>query len=235
MRKIVAVGVALVVSLAVESREARAQHASGQVSVWLQQGISGFGAEAGLEVEDQLTDFVVYGGYSHRGVLELNLALHYVVFDDVDDITDMTAVGIAPAIHYHPLKQSASMPISLGLDAELLGVSASSPEFEQAGVTLTGVQGTLGASVYRFIRLAPNIGVSPSAGLRFSRSVLTAQDEFDEEILRQTDNTVSLVLRGNFAFLDSRGTIYGLTPSLAVGEGVAFGLMFGMIWSLQRH
>jgi hypothetical protein len=64
---------------------------------------------------------------------------------------------------------------------------------------------------------------------------LDARDDFDEEDSRQTDNTVSLVLRGNFAFLDSRGTIYGLSPSLALGEGVAFGVTFGMIWSLQRH
>ena len=235
MGKILVAGVALVAGLVVGVRDARAQTAAGQVSVWLQKDVSGFGAEAGIDVSDPGTDFVLYGGYSHRGFLEFDLAFHYLVFDDNEQLTDLTAVAIAPGIHFHPLKQNAEMPISLAIDAEVAAIAASSPGLEDAGITVTGVQGSIGASLYRFFRLGPSIGVTPSAGFRLTRNMLTFRDEFDEVITEATDDSVLLVLRGNFGFLDSRGTIYGVTPSLSLGDTTSFGVMFGMIWSLQRH
>src|SRR5690349_2036710 len=86
--------------------------ADAQVSVWMQNGVSGLGAEAGVSVDDASTTFHVAGGYSHLGVLDVDLSLDYTSFKSDNAIaSDLGAYGATLALQYHPLKQGPDMPI----------------------------------------------------------------------------------------------------------------------------
>lgn len=219
----------LAVGLAAVPRTAQAQ-----LSVWLPKGVSGVGGEAGFQTSDVATDVAVSGGYSYRGFLEFDLGFHYVMFYDDEIVPDVTAVGLSPGIQLHPLKQDATMPISLGLSASLASLAASSPALDKTGFELNALGVSLAAAVYRFISLGARLSVTPSVGGAFNHMSARLRDRAGNGVDKDDDTSVAAVLAGNFAYLTSGGVILGLTPSVRVGGDVSFGLMFGVIGSQHR-
>ena len=211
------------------------RHADAQLSVWLPKGVSGAGGEAGVQTSNVATDFVVFGGYSYRGFLEFDLGFHYVIYNDDELVPDVTAVGLSPGLQIHPLKQDAGMPISLGLSAQLMSLAASSPALDDTGLELNALGVSLAAAVYRFISLGTRMSVTPSVGVTFSHLSATLRNSSGTDINEDDDTSVAAALAGNFAYLTSSGVILGLTPSLNVGGNLSFGLMFGVIGSVQHR
>lgn len=207
--------------------------ADAQVSVWLQKGVSGVGAEAGVAVDDSSMTFHVAGGYSHLGVLDFDLGFDYTSFNSDNAIaSDLGALGATAAVQYHPLKQGPDMPISLGLGLGLPIATLTSSELDADGIsgTLWGINA--GVAAYRFVKLAPNIGITPSIGLVYSYSHLSLTNMFGDEIT-SSDNNVGVSFTGNLGLLGATGTIYGISPSLFVGENVSFSVNLSMIWSVN--
>jgi hypothetical protein len=207
--------------------------ADAQVSVWLQKGVSGLGADAGVSVDDGSTTFRIAGGYSHLGVLDVNLSFDYTSFDSDNAIApDLGAYGATIAVQYHPLKQGPDMPISLGLALGVPIATLTSDELDAEGIsgTLWGI--AAGAAAYRFVKLAANLGVTPSIGLVYSYSHLSFKDPADREST-SSDNSIGLSLTGNLGFRSSAGRIYGISPSLFVGDNVSFSVFLNVIWALD--
>ena len=74
--------------------------ANAQVSVWLQKGVSGLGAEAGVSVDDSSTTFHLAGGYSYLGTLDIDIGLDFTSFDSDNQIaSDLGAYGATLALH----------------------------------------------------------------------------------------------------------------------------------------
>jgi hypothetical protein len=207
--------------------------AGAQVSVWLQKGVSGLGAEAGISVDDSSTTFHVAGGYSHLGELDFDAGLDYTTFKSDNAIaSDLGAYGGTAALQYHPLKQGPDMPISLGLGLGASVAKLTSGQLDDAGITgsLWGI--STGVEVYRFVKLTPNFGVTPSIGLLYSYSHISLKNTLDEE-LTDSDSHVGVDLTGYFGLLGSTGTIYGISPSLFLSDNVSFSVSFSMIWPLH--
>jgi hypothetical protein len=207
--------------------------ADAQVSVWLQKGVSGLGAEAGVSVDDSSTTFHVAGGYSYLGELDFDVGFDYTTFKSDNAIaSDLGAYGGTFALQYHPLKQGPDMPISLGLALGVPIARLTSDQLDEAGVTGTLWGVAAGVAAYRFIKLAPNIGVTPSIGLLYSYSHISLKDSLDQEFTNSDDH-IGVDLTGNFGFLASGSTIYGISPSLFLSDNVSFSLTFSMIWPMN--
>jgi hypothetical protein len=207
--------------------------ANAQVSVWMQNGVSGAGAEAGVSVDDSSTSLHVAGGYSHLGVLDIDAGLDYTTFKSDNAIaSDLGAYGATVALQYHPLKQGPEMPISLGLAVGVPVGKLTSRQLDDAGIsgTLWGI--SAGVAAYRFVKLAPNVGVTPSIGILYTYSHISLMDNFDQEIT-SSDSHVGVDLTGNFGILGGSGVIYGLSPSLFLSDNVSFSFTFSMIWTLN--
>ena len=207
--------------------------ANAQVSVWLQNGVSGLGAEAGVSADDSSTTVHVAGGYSHLGQLDFDVGLNYTTFNNDNAIaSDLGAYGATVAVQYHPLKQGPDMPISLALQLGVPFGMLTSQQLDDAGIsgTLWGIAG--GVAAYRFIKIAPNVGVTPSIGLLYTYSHITLKNDMDEQVT-SSDGQIGLNLTGNFGFLASNGAIYGISPSLFLGDNVSYSLTVGIIWTLH--
>jgi hypothetical protein len=207
--------------------------ANAQVSVWLQNGVSGAGAEAGVSVDDSSTTFHVAGGYSHLGVFDFDLGFEYVTFNSDNAIaSDLGAYGAVFAVQYHPLKQGPDMPISLGFQLGVPFAKLTSSQFDAQGVSGTLVGIAAGVAAYRFVKLAPSIGVTPSIGILYTYTHIALDDMAGNE-LTNSDNHLGVSLTGNFGFLGSTGMIYGVSPSLTLSDNVQFGVTVSVIAPLH--
>lgn len=204
------------------------------MSVWLQDGVSGVGAHAGISVNDSSTGFNVQGAYSHLGVIDIAVGLEYATYKQDSAIaSDLGSYAGALGLQYHPLKQGPQMPISLGLGVGGSSGMLTSSQLDDAGISgsLWGVVGNVEA--YRFVKLAPTVGVTPSISLQYAYSQLSLKNTFDNEITT-SDSQFSVGLTSYFGFLGSNGMIYGIAPTLNLGEHVSFSVYFGLIWPLKR-
>jgi hypothetical protein len=89
-----------------------------------------------------------------------------------------------------------------------------------------------GVAAYRFVKLAPRIGVTPSIGIQYSYRHIALDDMAGNE-LTNSDNHLGVSLTGNFGFLGPAGMIYGISPSLTLGDNVQFSLAFSLIAPLH--
>lgn len=210
------------------------RRADAQVSVWLQDGTSGFGARTGIGVDDSSTSFNVEGGYSHLGVLDVVVGLTYVMYKNDNAIApDLGAYGGLVGLQYHPLKQRAEMPISLGLGVAVPAIKLTSQRLDDAGVSASAVGVGAGIEAYRFIKLAPDIGVTPSVALAYTYRH-TSVSNMSGDSVTNDDNHFGVSLTSYFGFLGANGTIYGVAPSLQIGDPISFTLYVGMIWPMHK-
>lgn len=218
--KLSAVAVGLVVL-------AYASPASAQVSIWLQRGVSGFGGSLQLQAGEDYIGYGVSGGYSWRGTVDADLALRRTFFDDETfaGATDVEAYGILPSVQVHPLKQSADMPVSLGLSAGFEYQFLESDDFEAVDYEIDGWAIHTGANVYRFFRLGERTGIIPTAGLFFTHTSIS-----DNRDNTETDDNIRAEFGGYFAILMGQA-ILGIAPFVGIGEDVAFGISFGVVVS----
>jgi hypothetical protein len=205
--------------------------ASAQVSVWLQKGVSGVGASAGVSHTDGDTGVELQGGYSYQGFLDLGLTLgrHDL---STDDVTDLIGYEVKPTIEYHPLKQTKEMPISLSVGTAYGRFFLSSDQLSDAGLSASGWELTLASFVYRFVRINERIGVTPTFGAGWVYSSVTLSGAGDE--MTTTDDGLRVLIGANLGVLDHGGHIWGIVPSLSFGHGAtAFGIAVNFVAPMQ--
>jgi hypothetical protein len=201
--------------------------ASAQVSVWLQKGVSGVGASAGVTHSDGDTGLRVEGGYSYQGFLDLGLTLGWHDLS-TDATPDLIGYEVQPTIEYHPLKQTKEMPISLSVGTAYGRSFISSDQLTAADISASGWGFTLASFVYRFVRINERVGVIPTLGAGWVYSSLTlSQDGVDMTV---TDDGLRVLIGANLAVLDHAGHIWGIAPSLSFGHGAtAFGIAVNFV------
>jgi len=215
-----------------------ARSAEAAASIWLQKGVSGFGVSTGFGSafgysggSDSLS-LTLGGGYSYEGVYELGLQVvrgfpHTVQPGDVSVAT----WTIAPTIEVHPLKQSATVPISLGLRANVAFPFFSSQELDAQGVKVSAFGYGFAAMLYRFFRLGESVGVTPAVAFGFTRMNTTF--EAPTGPIDHGESIYDGALGAYFAFLDSGGRIWGLVPSVDItGNYVQASLTVGVVFAM---
>ena len=203
-----------------------AAHAQGN---WLQKGVSGVGAEAGVAHQDGDTALVLTGGYSHQGFLDFFLTLGWHD-TTVTDIPDLSVYSLGAEIDYHPLKQTKEIPLSLKVGIAYTRTLFSGQTLSDNDSSLSAWQTLLGAGIYRFFPLAERIGVTPQITLGWIHVSTSATLLGDTQT--NTDDQFAIGVMASFAYLDSAGHIWGVSPSLSFGPGntaTAFGLSVAFI------
>jgi hypothetical protein len=196
---------------------------------WLQKGVSGVGVEAGVDHGDGDTAFLLTGGYSHQGFLDafLTLGWHDTT---MTDLPDLNVYSLGAEIDYHPLKQTKEIPLSLKVGIGYTQNFFSSQTLSDNESSLSAWHTVLGAGIYRFFPLAERIGVTPQLTLGWIHVSTSATILGDTQT--NTDDQFAIGVSASFAYLDSAGHIWGVTPSLSFGPGntaTAFGLSVAFI------
>jgi hypothetical protein len=183
---------------------------------WLQKGVSGVAAELAVTHLDGENVVLLRGGYSHRGILDGNLAVGWAD-PTVEGVPDLSTYLLIASVAYHPLKQTRETPLSVSVGASYTQNFFSSDFLSQNDASLSAWGTSLVGGAYRFFPLMERIGVTPEIDLGWVHNSAT------EMALGQTQTNTSdlfvIQLQGALAYLDSAGHIWGLTPSLAFGPG----------------
>lgn len=199
---------------------------------WLQKGVSGVGADVGVTHQDGDTVLEIAGSYSHQGFLDIILTLGWHD-TTITNIPDLSAYSVGAEVDYHPLKQTKEVPLSLKVGIAYAQSFFSSETLSENDLSLSDWQTVLGAGVYRFFPLAERIGVTPQITVGWvheSASLMRLG-----ETMTTTDDRFAIGVLASFAYLDSAGHIWGVTPTLAFGPGntgTAFGLSVTFISTL---
>lgn len=205
--------------------------ASAQTSIWLQKGVSGFGASASLAYNEDQTTYGFTGGYSLRGFIDFELSVAVLDFPDEPLPEDLIGVAFTPRVEWHPLKQGPGMPISVGIGAGFTYFAFGSDELERNDAELEGLNFATDATVYRFFKLSSNFGITPAAGIGYVHSETTLTQFGDEETV--TDDNFGGAGGVYIAFLDRAGRIWGVAPSMAfTDEIVTVAIRAGIVWTL---
>jgi hypothetical protein len=205
--------------------------ASAQVSIWLKKGVTGAGASALVAHNADQNTFGVNGGYSLDGWLEFDLTVAYITFPENETLpADLEGLTVAPHVEVHPLKQGEGMPVSVGVSAGYTKFFLSSGELDRRNASLDSWNLIADVSVYRFFKLAPNIGVTPAAGLGFVHSKTTLSRLSSDE--SSTDDSINFAFGGYLAYLDQGGRIWGIAPVVSVGDTFTIALRAGLVLPL---
>jgi hypothetical protein len=188
--------------------------------LFLQKGTSGYGAEAGVSTDGGFAAFDLGVGASYQGWADAHLGLSAVRLDPDDWDGDMVAgYGVVPGIGFHPVKQSATTPLSIAVGADLgLFTYSGGPE----GMGSWSIDGW--GVAYRFFKLGSNYGVIPGVQLTYSHSA-SYIDSFSA-----SSDDISVSLGGHFAVLLDSGYMLTATPGLTFGtEATVFSLSVGAV------
>jgi hypothetical protein len=191
--------------------------------LFLQKGTSGYGADMGLSTDGGFVGFGVGGGASYEGWLDGHLGLSSVRLDPNDWDGDVVAgYGVIPGVAIHPLKQSATTPVSVAVGADLGFFTYSGGPGGMSAWSLAGW-----GTAYRFFKLGSNYGVIPGVQLTYEHG--TSQiDEFYASY-----DHVSVSLGGHFAWLLDNNYILTATPGITFSdETPVFSLNVGALRAL---
>lgn len=183
---------------------------------WLQNGVSGVGAQLDVSRQGDNSLFALTGGYSHRGVLDANLTVGWAD-TTMGDIPDLNVYLVGASLAYHPLKQTKETPLSLSVAISYSQNFFSSDTLSENDASLSSWGTALIGGAYRFFPVAERIGVTPEIDLGWNHTSSTAAI-FDQS-QTVTDDLFVIRLKAALAYLDSAGHIWGVAPSLSFGPG----------------
>jgi hypothetical protein len=196
---------------------------------WLQKGVSGVAAELGVTHQAGDSVLLLRGGYSHRGILDVDLAVGWGA-PTIEDVPDLSEYLLGANLAYHPLKQTKEIPLSVSVGVGYTQSFLSSDTLSENGASLSAWATTLVGGAYRFFPVAERIGVTPEIDLGWIHNSLS------ETVLDQTQTATSdlfvIQLKAALAYLDSAGHIWGVAPSLSFGPGnnpTTFGISVAFI------
>jgi hypothetical protein len=200
---------------------------------WLQKGVSGVAAEASVSHAGSTSIFGLRGGYSHQGILDVDLSLGWVD-TNVADLPDLSVYALGVLLAYHPVKQTREIPLSLSVGIGYEQDFFSSDTLRENDESVSQWATTLIGGAYRFFPLAERLGVTPQIDLAWLHSSFT--DAVFDQSQTITDDQFVITLKAEVAYLDSAGHIWGVAPGLSFGPGntpTAFGLSVTFISTIQ--
>lgn len=183
---------------------------------WLQKGVSGVGAEVGVAHQDGDNELLITGAYSHQGFLDILLTLGWHDAA-ITGLPDLSVYSLGGELDYHPLKQTREVPLSLKVGIAYTQTFFSSETLSENDLSLSAWQTVLGAGIYRFFPLAERIGVTPQITAGWGHVSTSAT--MLGETRTNTEDLLAIGVMASFAYLDSAGHIWGVTPSLSFGPG----------------
>jgi hypothetical protein len=183
---------------------------------WLQKGVSGVGADLSVSRTAGDNVFVLTGGYSHRGILDVGLAVGWSA-PTVEGIPDLSEYVLGATLAYHPLKQTKETPLSASLGMLYAQSFFSSDTLSENDASLSAWATELVGSAYRFFPVAERIGVTPEIGLAWLHR--SASGTVLDQTQTSTSDLFVIQLRAELGYLDSAGHIWGVAPSLNFGPG----------------
>ena len=183
---------------------------------WLQKGVSGVGADVGVAHQDGDTELVLTGGYSHQGFLDVLLTFGWHDAT-ITNLPDLSAYSLGAELDYHPLKQTKEVPLSLKVGIAYVQTFFSSDTLSENDASLSSWETVLGAGVYRFFPLAERIGVTPQLTVGWVHASATGTRSGETQT--STDDQFAIGVMAGFAYLDSAGHIWGVTPNVNFGPG----------------
>jgi len=200
---------------------------------WLQKGVSGVGADVTVSHGGGDTALEITGSYSHQGFLDILLTLGWHD-TTITNVPDLSAYSLGAELDYHPLKQTKEVPLSLKVGIGYTQTFFSSETLSDNDLSLSDWETVLGAGVYRFFPLAERIGVTPQITVGWVHESASLM-RLGETQTNTTDDRFAIGVLASFAYLDSAGHIWGVTPTLAFGPGnttTAFSLSLTFISTL---
>jgi hypothetical protein len=200
---------------------------------WLQKGVSGVAAELGVTSQGGDSFYSLKGGYSHRGIFDVELAFSWAT-PTMEGIPDLSTYSLGANLAYHPLKQTKETPLSVSVGAGYTQTFFSSDTLSENDASVSAWETTLLAGAYRFFPLAERIGVTPEIDLGWVHASVS------QTVLDQTQTATNdlfvIQLKAALGYLDSAGHIWGVVPSLSFGPGnnpTAFGISVTFISTLS--
>jgi hypothetical protein len=185
---------------------------------WLQKGVSGVGADVGVDHQDGDTALSITGAYSHQGFLDILLTLGWHDAT-ITGIPDLSVYSLGAELDYHPLKQTKEVPLSLKVGIAYTQTFFSSETLSENDSSLSLWETVLAAGVYRFFPLAERIGVTPQITVGWAHA--SASATILGEPRTSTDDQFRIGVLASFAYLDSANHIWGVTPNVSFGPGDA--------------
>ena len=195
---------------------------------------TGFGLEAGIAAQEDVTTLSAEAGYVYRGRVEAGFSVARASEDQSG--LDINAMGYTPFVAFYPLRQTESMPISARLAASYSFYSFSGDvidELNELDVDLSGHAYDVGGSLFRTFSLSPRVKLIPRAGLRYVWATLEVDGPSDtggritEE---ETNGFEVLSFSTSLAFVTPRQRIFSITPELTIADGEAgFGVRTGFV------
>ena len=177
--------------------------------LFLQKGTSGYGADLAVASDGKFSTVGVDVGGSYKGWLDASIGFSRLFFDPDNFGGDrVTADAVSLGLGVHPLKQSATMPVSLAI-----GLSGSAYHFN--GVDMKASGSTLSSTLYRFFKLSDRFGVIPGVQLTYSYLKIDGMESDD----------YSVALGGHFAWRLDGDYILTLTPGVEFSDGSTTGLL----------
>lgn len=183
---------------------------------WLQKGVSGVGAELAVSRQGGDDFFLLRGGYSHRGILDVDLGVGWTDAT-MEDIPDLSTYLLSANLAYHPLKQTKETPLSVSVGMSYSQTFFSSDALRENDESLSAWSTSLVTGAYRFFPVAERIGVTPQIDLGWVHTSFS--DTFLDQTQTATNDLLVIDLKAALAYLDSAGHIWGVTPSLSFGPG----------------
>jgi len=184
---------------------------------WLQKGVSGVGADVTVSHGGGDTALGLTGSYSHQGFLDILVTLGWHD-TTIANIPDLSAYSLGAEVDYHPLKQTKEVPLSLKVGIAYTQTFFSSETLSDNDLSLSDWQTALGAGVYRFFPLAERIGVTPQINVGWVHESASLM-RLGETQVNPIDDRFAIGVVASFAYLDSAGHIWGVTPQLVFGPG----------------
>jgi hypothetical protein len=164
---------------------------------------SGFGVNVGLINGEASTGFGGEVSLSSNGLFDLGVGLNrYSIDDEEMGLTELSALGVAPRVNVHLMRQSKAVPFSVMATGSYEWVSYSGDLLDDLDVDMTGASYDFGGALYTRFALNPVLDLVPSVAVRHVENKIETEDALGAAVSR-----------------DDTGTTFSVTPSLGFKLG----------------
>ncbi len=177
---------------------------------------------AGFDALDELRGAFVFGSYSPNNKVTIGLDLFRVTIDDVDDLSQ---IGIAPHISYYFVRANQESPVSVGMGASYARSVVRSETLKSFGVDITenSYRGSLLTAWHASQGRKSKVILTGDVGYAFSKAEVSDPFFEYEESSEGISGVVSCIL--SFA---SGSNAFNIVPRITITEDdFGFGLYFG--------
>jgi len=186
-------------------------------SVFIESGKSAVGVSADGVLGSNAAGFGVGFGYSVSGMLDLGLGIGRLTYDDDELGTDLNEMVWGPSVGVYLMKQSAYIPLSIGLGGSFSRSKVSGDVLDLLDLELTGTYWSVGGNVSRLVHLSEQTDFVPAFGISHTKSKAKLRDDFGHSVSGKSGNT-SFTVGFAYAFAMADGSKMYLHPAVSFGD-----------------